>query len=286
MLALVAVFANVKVRYDQRQIWKANPEITEIVGALSSPPPMPYFLGHAAAAKDGLAPDEFHRKRAYPNAEIEYQRADNAPSAKRPLLSTLISWLAPSSSPGDLLTAGHTILLVSAGVTVLMIILAFGAVGYWLEGTVAAFGGGLSSAYLVRSSFGRIDTDQLNLGLMYLMFGLVMMSAKSRTMLATLLWCLATGATASVFMAWYGKPELIWMAMAAYVWLLIILQRNVRTTALCMLIFYALAPVTLLNPFESIYVQPHVVQGDFIFPNTLDTITEVARISTTDMLVR
>ena len=286
MLAVVAIVANV-VRGD-RADWKANPEITEIVGALSfSTADAPYFLGHAAAAKDGLAPDEFHRKRAYPNAEIEYQqRADNAPAAKRPLLSTLISWLAPSSSPGDLLTAGHTILLVSAGITALMIILAFGAAGYWLEGTVAAFGGGLSSAYLVRSSFGRIDTDQLNLGLMYLMFGLVMMSAKSRTMLATLLWCLATGATASVFMAWYGKPELIWMAMAAYVWLLIILQRNVLTTALCILLFYALAPVTLPNPFESIYVQPHVALGDFLFPNTLDTITEVARISIADILVR
>ena len=44
----------------------------------------------------------------------------------------------------------------------------------------AAIGGGLSSAYLVRSSFGRIDTDQLNLGLMYLMFGLVMLSARSK----------------------------------------------------------------------------------------------------------
>ena len=288
VLTVVAVFANVKVRYDQGQIWKANPEITAIAGAMSfSTTDAPYFLGHAAAAEDSLAPDEYLRKRAYPNAEIAYQqRADNAPAAKRPLLSTLISWMAPSSSPGDLLMAGHTILLVSAGVTALMIILAFGATGYWLEGAAAAIGGGLSSAYLGRSSFGRIDTDQLNLGLMYLMFGLVMMSARSRTMLTTLFWCIAAGATANIFMAWYGKPELIWMAMAAYFWLLIVLQRNVRTTALCLALFYAFAPVTLPNPFESIYVQPHVVRGDFLFPNTLDTITEVARISAVDILVK
>ena len=31
------------------------------------------------------------------------------------------------------------------------------------EGAVAGLGGGLSSAFLVRSSIGRIDTDQLNL---------------------------------------------------------------------------------------------------------------------------
>ena len=288
VLAVVAVFANVKVRYDQGQIWKANPEITEIAGAMSfSTADAPYFLGHAAAAEAGLSPDDYLRKRNYPNGEIAYQqRDDDDPAAKRPLLSTLISWLAPSSSPGELLMAGHTILLVSAGVTALMIILAFGATGYWLEGAAAAIGGGLSSAYLGRSSFGRIDTDQLNLGLMYLMFGLVMMSARSRTMLTTLFWCIAAGATASIFMAWYGKPELIWMAMAAYFWLLIVLQRNVRTTALCLALFYAFAPVTLPNPFESIYVQTHISDGDFLFPNTIDTITEVARVSVTEILVR
>ena len=287
-LAFVAVFANVKVRYDQGQIWKANPEITEIAGALSfSTADAPYFLGHAAATKAGLSPDDYLRKRNYPNGEIAYQqRDDDYPAAKRPLLSTLISRLAPSSNPGEILTAGHTILLVSAGVTALCIILAFGAVGYWLEGTVAAIGGGLSSAYLGRSSFGRIDTDQLNLGLMYLMFGLVMMSARSRTMLTTLFWCIAAGATANIFMAWYGKPELIWMAMAAYFWLLVVLQRNMRTTALCLALFYAFAPVALPNPFESIYLQTHVSHGDFLFPNTIDTITEVTRVSVTEILVR
>ena len=35
VMALIAVFANVKVRYDQGQIWKANPDVTEIAGAMS-----------------------------------------------------------------------------------------------------------------------------------------------------------------------------------------------------------------------------------------------------------
>ena len=57
VLAVVAVFANVKVRYDQGQIWKANPEITEIAGAMSfSTADAPYFLGHAAAAEAGRLP--------------------------------------------------------------------------------------------------------------------------------------------------------------------------------------------------------------------------------------
>ena len=42
--------------------------------------------------------------------------------------------------------------------------------GYWFEGSVAAVGGTLSAAYLPRSSIGRIDTDQMNLGFLYLLF--------------------------------------------------------------------------------------------------------------------
>ena len=157
VFALIAVFANVKVRYDQGQIWKANPEITEIAGAMSfSTADAPYFLGHAAAAEKGLSPDEYERKRVYPNKEISYQqRGDDPVPAKRPLLSTWIAFLSPSASPGDLLNAGHTILIISAGATALMIILAFGATGYWLEGTAAAIGGGpvirLSGAIILRA---------------------------------------------------------------------------------------------------------------------------------------
>ena len=52
LLALVAVFANVNVRYEQGQIWKANPDITEIAGAMSfSTTDAPYFLGQASTAE-------------------------------------------------------------------------------------------------------------------------------------------------------------------------------------------------------------------------------------------
>ena len=136
-----------------------------------------------------------------------------------------------------------------------MITLAFGATGYWLEGAVAAIGGGLSSAYLVRSSFGRIDTDQMNLGLMYLMFAPVMFSARSKKASVTLIWAVAAGATANIFMAWYAKTEMIWMAIAAYAWLLVVLRKDLRIAAACLLLFYAMAPVSLPNPFTSAYVQ-------------------------------
>ena len=163
--------------------------------------------------------------------------------------------------------------------------LAFGATGYWLEGGVAAIGGGLSSAYLVRSSFGRIDTDQLNLGLMYLMFGLVMLSARAKTTLFSFIWAVAAGVTANIFMSWYGKAELIWMAIVAYTWLLIVLRKDLKITALCLLSFFALSPVDLPNPFSSAYLNEKIEFIGFLFPNTLETITETARISVTEILI-
>ncbi len=145
-----------------------------------------------------------------------------------------------------------------------MIILAFGATGYWLEGTVAAIGGGLSSAYLVRSSFGRIDTDQLNLGLMYLMFGLVMLSADPKQLSVTFIWAVAAGATAKIFLAWYGKARI---DLDGDCFLCLAACRAAqgfenRHSAYCCLCF---APVSLPNPFASAYVQTILQVATFCF---------------------
>ena len=285
VLAIVAMFANVKVRYEQGKIWEANPKITEIAGAMSfSTADAPYFLGHAAAIVDGIAPEEYRSKRNYPNYELSRYKATNIEPPPIPLLSRLISWTAKSPRPSDLLQAGHTWLLVSAGVTTAFIIFAFGAAGYWLEGVVAALGGGLSSAYLVRSSFGRIDTDQLNLGLMYLMFGLVMLAASAKRTASLFLGCIAAAIGGRIFLLWYGKPELIWMAIIAYAWLLFVNRVGVYKSISCILLFYFLINPILPNPFASSYVQIHFAHEQLIFPNTFHTISEAQRISVGDIL--
>lgn len=287
IMTLLAVMANVGVRFNQGELWKTNPEITEFDGALSfSTTDAAYFLGHAVGIKEGLSPVDYESKRSFPNNEKFYSQYEQEFSqAKRPLLARLISWLSPSASTKDLLNAAHTILLINAGITTVMIIVAFGATGYWLEGAVAAIGGGLSSAYLVRSSFGRIDTDQLNLGLMYLIFGLITLSARSNNTLATFFWAVAAGATAGIFIAWYGKAELILIALSAYCWLLVILKRNCKTTIICLSIFFLLSPVHLPNPFSSPYMQDVFSSGIFLFPNTFETITETTPTSISKILV-
>lgn len=72
----------------------------------------------------------------------------------------------------EIAKAGHWLIPVTAAITTVMIAFVFGMVGYWLEGTLAALGGGLSFSYLSRSAASLIDTNQLNLGFFYLLFGL------------------------------------------------------------------------------------------------------------------
>ena len=147
-----------------------------------------------------------------------------------------------SSADNDiktLLASANLMIIVTAAVMALMIAICFGAAGYWAEGGVAALGGGLCSAYLVRSSIGRIDTDQLNLGLLYLMFGLITFAGRSRSTIYTLGWCVVAGLCANIFIWWYGRQELIIIAVVALTWLLACLQRSAITAALGTLIFLA-----------------------------------------------
>ena len=104
-----------------------------------------------------------------------------------------------------------------------MIVACFGAAGYcWRE---AAPGGALSSAYLVRSSIGRIDTDQLNLGFMYLLFGLSILASRSKSLPWTVFWCSFAGLTAHLFLWWYDKPELVALPAISLVLLFIVLRK-------------------------------------------------------------
>ena len=137
-----------------------------------------------------------------------------------PLLSVLIASLAEDHSKAAIARAAHAMIPWTAALTVLMVAFAFGVAGYWCEGAVAGLGGGLSFAYLSRSAARRIDTDQLNLGLFYLLFGLALWAGRIKTRRAGLAAAAVMGVAAHLFDWWYGKPELIYMpVVAGFVWL-------------------------------------------------------------------
>ena len=260
--AIAAIAANIAVRNWQYDVWEANSASTYIDGVPSfSTADAPYFLKLAGE----IPPSAIGRRDA-------------------PLISNIIAALAKTDTPADLLMAGHTLIIIVAGLTALMIIAAFGAAGYWLEGAVAAIGGGLSNAYLVRSAAGRIDTDMLNLGFMYLMFGAVLMTGKAKSNRMALLWCMVASGITNLFMWWYAKPQLAWFALAALVWLLLVSQRNILVVFAGIFLFLIFSGVQFFDPLDTAYVKEVLPFANFIFPNTLETVSEIRQISFTQIL--
>ena len=265
VLIALAALGNVKVRHSQQQIWQSGPA-TQIFGTPSfSTADAPYFLNHSANTLRGEQATAFNSIRAFPNNIDILPNDQSTVPHNVPLLSFLIARFAGDDDPSRLLATGNMGLLLSSALTAVAIAICFGASGYWAHGAVAGVGGGLSAAYLVRSSIGRIDTDQLNLGFMYLMIGLVVLAGRASSKLCCLGWCVAAGISANLFMWWYGKPELIVMATIALAWLLVCLHRQIPTVLTGTAIFLVVSGVTTFNPFTSTYLKEVLVDASFIF---------------------
>ena len=108
---------------------------------------------------------------------------------------------------------------VSVALTALAVILAFGAAGFWSEGAIAALGSSLSSAFLGRTSAGRLDTDQLNLGFFYLITALIIWAGRAKNIWVALALCGVAAAATHLFHWWWPKPILNWVFLVGLVWL-------------------------------------------------------------------
>ena len=287
LLIGLAMAGNNWVRHLQLASWQQATEQTHIRQApLFSTADAPYFLRMARSIDGPDGTDAFQKIRLFPNlVDSPANEAENASLRAWPLLSVMLAYMSKERDIGTLLVLANTIIIVTAAATALMIAICFGAAGYWNEGAVAALGGGLNSAYLVRSSIGRIDTDQLNLGFMYLMFGLVVLAGRAKTRIQAIIWSVAAGLCANLFMWWYGKPELIAMAAIALVWLLCCLQRNILTVLAGTTVFLALSDIVFFKPLTSAYLKGVLSEASFIFPNTFQTITEIRQVSLLQVLI-
>ena len=266
VLALLAAVMNYAVRAHQYTLWQAAPSVTQHNGAsLVSTNDAGYFLNQARALK---------------RAETDQTESGKLPEWRSaPLLSVMLARLASDASQTALLKAGHLLLPVTAFATALLIWAAFAALGWPLFGAVAALGGGLSQAYLVRSSVGRIDTDQLNLGLFYGLFALIFMAARQTDNRRALGWVLLAGLAGQLFYWWYPKAELIWMAAAALGWLGLIQGRGWLMTGGMLASFLLLAGADFPTPWRSAYLLDEIVRGSLTYPQTFATITEIKQIS-------
>ena len=153
----IAAYMNYYVRAAQYDVWETNPEIFALDDGtpLFTTTDASYFVGLAQAIKRDGNFQTFNEKRLYPTNKNSMQV--NPPPTSifdAPLISSLIATIAEDNSAKALLKAAHWLIPVTAVLTALFIVFAFGSFGYWLEGALAAAGGGLSLAYMSRSGAG------------------------------------------------------------------------------------------------------------------------------------
>ena len=288
---VIAAGMNWYVRHWQYQVWEQNPQIFYLDDGtpLFTTTDAPYFLGLAKAIKDEGNFQTFNEMRSFPSA-LSGQDGYISPSLRdAPLLSVMLSIFSHDSSQEALLKTGNNMIPLTAALTAVMIVFAFGAAGYWLPGAIAATGGALSYSYLTRSGAGRIDTDQLNLGFFYFITGLVILSAKVRSYYLSLFLAGVTGASYWVFDWWYSRPIFGWAYFVALVWLTLVLNRDLKRTIYQSVIFVFLSGIWAQGlGFESsgVYLIDELDVDNFIFPNTLSTVTEVSRVESTEILSR
>ena len=292
LAGLIAAGMNGYVRYWQYEVWEQNNQLFYLDDGtpLFTTTDAPYFLGLAQSLKRDGNIRSFNERRQYPRIRDNYK--EHPPSSNlrdAPLLSVILSMTATDSSPKSLLEAGHRLIPVTAILTALMIFFAFGAAGYWLEGSIAAAGGGLSLAYLPRSGAGRIDTDQLNLGFFYLITGLMIWAARVNSYRTSLVLAALAGAVFWLFDWWYAKPFFGWAFFIGFIWLSLVCRRDMWRLALQSALFLALSglPLKALGISSgSAYLNDMLLFEGLTFPNTFETITETAQVPFADILTR
>ena len=289
---VIAAGMNWYVRHWQYQVWEQNPEIFYLDDGtpLFTTTDAPYFLGLSKAIKDEGNFQTFNEKRLYPRTKQTHEQSPPSNSLRdAPLLSVLLSLFSQNSSQKSLLETGNSFIPLTAALTAVMIIIAFGAAGYWVPGAIAAAGGGLSYSYLTRSGAGRIDTDQLNLGFFYLMIGLVIFAARAKSQTLAYLLTVVAGCVFWVFDWWYSSPIFGWAFVIGLCWLSFACHRIIWRVVLQAVIFVTLSGLIFKGlgfDSKSAYFVDVLDYEGLIFPNTFDTITEVSRVEFTEILSR
>ena len=287
-LTVIAITMTVNVRTSQYDVWHKTSGFKKLDAVqLFSTTDAPYFLRLAGALKRDESIAEFESLLAYPdNKSLMEEFPEKFSENQPPLLSQVIAYLSPTDRPADLLRAGNQLVFVCAGISTLLITLTFAASGYGLQGTVAAAGSSLSAAYLVRTSAGRIDTDMMNLGLLYIIFGAAIMAGRAKNPRSTLLWCIGAGILARLFLAWYDRSVLVWLALAALTMMLVLTRKTPLILASGTVLFIAISGLDFYNPLTSGYLMATLDVSTFKLPNTLTTITEATAISPSALLVQ
>lgn len=285
-MAVIAIAANGHMRSWQFAQWQAAPDIYFVNDMPSvSTADAGYFLAKAKAIKTDGNSDAFRQKRLFPNYRDIQDNPDNRLTREQ-LLSVIIAYFAPDASNRALLKTAHATLPITAMMTALAIICAFGIAGFWWEAAIAALGGGLSFSYLSRSAVGRIDTDQLNLGFFYAVTALVLLAGRVKGWRAAIMASIMAGGMNWLFSWWYPKDIFSWFFLGVLVWVGLLTHRDLKRTGVQAAIFILLSG-TFMNMGGvdlDIFTDSNLGFGTLIFPNTFQTISELNVIPFIDLL--
>ena len=181
ILTLIIGLLAFKTRNDQWNIWKLNKDITFYNNSpLLSTADGPYFLSQAKYLNEKKSVSLLLEKRFFPeyDEEIGKNNSNDEDSIFNiSLLPITINYFS-SFFNNDLLLAANKLIPISALITAMSITFFFIILGFGYEGVVAGLGASLSQSIYVRTSVGRVDTDLLNIGLFYIILGLVLASIK------------------------------------------------------------------------------------------------------------
>jgi len=296
----IAAGMNWFVRADQYKTWENNPQLFYLDDGtpLFTTTDAPHYLSIARTLKEGLAHKSYSQRRVFHENQksIDEEVDDRQGLAKEieewskaPLLSGMIALLSDDSSSKALLVAGNRLVPLTAILSTVMVAFAFGAAGYWAAGSIAAAGSGLSFAFLSRTSAGRIDTDQLNMGFFYLLIGLVIVASKVRSKIAIFSVTSLCAFTFWIFDWWYSKPIFGWIFLVSLLWLSFVFHKSWRRSMAQTTLFFFMSGLFLQGigvGLENPYLVNQLNIEGYVLPNTLNTITETSSISFTEILNR
>ena len=304
VLILLAGLINYETRQSQWQHWQDNPNQFYANGSpLASTTDAAYFLSLAENYGRGVMGQDFSQSRLYPDQTIAYQQTHNDQFEGRdysnksvfdlPLLSVAIHHLADWFYDGDLLLAGNAMIPISGFLTAVMVGLMFWAAGYPAEGAIAGTGIGLSSTYLIRTSVGRIDTDQLVVFFLSLCLAVLFLAARQRNLAKMLGFSLLMALSMLAFFWWYLKSPFVVLLPLLLGFGVYTQQWDWRRASLAMgVVIIAINPLFYfgtVGPFAldvfgyltGINTQSDIATENDValsFPNTFSTITELAKI--------
>ncbi len=302
LLILLSGFYNFLLRDAQLGHWQQNSDIYYIGASPGvSTTDAAYFLSLAADYKSGATSQSFQESRLYPDNTAAYRSrhglSSDSPSLPLsavdiPLLSVVLSWLADLFYGGGLLTAGNMMLPITAALTAFAVGFLFWSAGYPMEGAIAATGFGLSHSYLLRTSIGRIDTDQLVIFFLSLVLSAILFASRQlewrRFLLSIFIFCLFL----MLFLWWYLKSPFVLLLPLLLGLGIYLHQRHLPRALLAfglsVLVIGPLFYLSHIAPFirrflrefnlTSPPIPPNTTSTGLSFPDAAATITELSQL--------